>query len=90
MFHSVRFFGCVSQIKLHEFRKLAKFMHFDLAKFTLKIIMSAIPRKDLHIELDHENIKLDLTAHLQMLSWWKDNKNNNTSNYNLTKKTRWI
>ena len=52
--------------------------------------MSAIPRKDPHIELDHGNIKLDLRAHLQMLSWWKDNKNNNTSNYNLTKKTRWI
>ena len=63
---------------------------FWFTKFTLKIIMSAIPRKDPHIELDHENIKLDLTAHLQMLSWWKDNKNNNTSNYNLTKKTRWI
>ena len=69
MFHSVRFFGCVSQIKLHEFRKLAKFMHFDLAKFTLKIIMSAIPRKDPRIELDHGSSKLELTAHLQILSW---------------------
>ena len=52
--------------------------------------MSAIPRKDPRIELDHGSSKLDLTAHLQILSWWKDNKNNNTSNYNLTKKTRWI
>ena len=66
-------------------------MHaFWITKFTLKIIMSAIPRKDPRIELDHGSGKLDLTAHLQMLSWWKDNKNNNTSNYNLTKKTRWI
>ena len=52
--------------------------------------MSAIPRKDPRIELDHGNSKLDLTAHMQLFSRWKENKNNNNSNYNLTKKTRWI
>ena len=41
-------------------------MHFDY-KFTLKISISAIPYEDPHIELDHDNIQLDPTAHLQML-----------------------